>query len=156
MHFAQHCASNCKLHLILAILGLSRASLGASFGAFGRGLALQIRSFCCRALVKTRFAQEFASNCKLNLTLAILGLSCGSLLEPSSGALGSCFPLQIRKSLLQSLAFSALCAGWLSAFEQLGWLDVAGYGWLWLAGWWMGVWMGGWVGVMGRGGAGVG
>ena len=45
-------AETCKRHLIPVILGLSRASLGASLGALGGRRALQIRNFLLQSLVQ--------------------------------------------------------------------------------------------------------
>ena len=43
MPFSQHCAFNCKLHLILPVLALSRASFRAPLAALRGRRALQIR-----------------------------------------------------------------------------------------------------------------
>ena len=52
MHIAKHCTFNCKLHLILAILGLSRASAGAPLAALCRRRALQIRGFLLQIAIQ--------------------------------------------------------------------------------------------------------
>ena len=58
--FVQDCTSNCKLHLILVLLGLSRASLGASCGTEWQA---DLHTFCyCKALLGTCFAQDTALN----------------------------------------------------------------------------------------------
>ena len=99
--FAQDIALNCKLHLILVVWGLSRASLGTFLGALGGHRALQFCIFWHRELFRTRFAQDIASNCKLQLILVVWGLSRASL-GASLRALGGHRALQFRFFLAPS------------------------------------------------------
>ena len=105
--FAQDLASNCKLHLILVILGLSRACLGplweAPLGLLAGAVPCRFALFGHQALLRTRFTQDLASNCKLYVVLVILVLS-RAFLGGSFGPLGVRRALQIRAFLAPSAA----------------------------------------------------
>ena len=96
MHFAQRCASNCKLNLILAILGLSRASLGALLAALWGRRALQIRSF----LLQIAAQDALCAALRFKLQTApdsggfgpVSGLSWGSV----GGSLGAPCPADLQ------------------------------------------------------------
>ena len=128
-------------------LGPSQASLGVSCGALGTRCGLQVAGSGLQSCIRGALAQHCASNCKLNLAMAILGLSRASLLRSSWWSLRPAG----AGSGLQSFASDALCTELrfqLQAarpalhktlcFERLGFLGWGGLGLVCLV-------LGGWV-----------
>ena len=85
IHFVRDCASNCELRLHLLILGLSRASLGASSGALGGRHALQIRSFLLQSLACSALCAGRLSAFDRLGWLAVAGWLAGCLVAGWNG-----------------------------------------------------------------------